>query len=580
MKLLNLSKLFSFFYCFFIFITPLKSADTIDIWKKENKGNKIEKKQTNQNQKNEKLSINKDQNIIKEISILNELREEDRNKNLFGLYDPDENNLNLNIWVNSDGNDIKDTFLRINKLKLSRTAEEFFEKVIMTYAYPPKSNLTNEEFLSLKINWLINNKKDKQLENFLNKNNNFLEKKKIIQYLVDKSIAKADISEACNKSEFISKEIKDSYLEKFKIYCLIFNDRKEEARLVYDILMEEKLSDSFFEKKINFLLGIVNKPDNLIKDDNLLNFYLSSITIPNFKYEPNEKTNNYIWEYINSANLITLEDIKNKEKIKNLELAANNNTLDKNKIFDIYRRIQFDINTLINAENIYQSLDGIDARALIFQKALITENPENKIKLLVLLKEQFKKDNLSNVYSEYMSEQLEILEQENLSDSYKEILVKNIISNEEAKLGKIKYDDKILHKSRILRYYTEANTPSQKTQKDLENIYKKIKRNKKYFFSTKDLVLIESLEADGFKIPKDIKHKELSQKYTIPETLINLIKNEELGLLSLKFVEIIGEDDANILDPETIYFITNILNKAKLTKLRNKVLISSLPFRR
>ena len=179
-----------------------------------------------------------------------------------------------------------------------------------------------------------------------------------------------------------------------------------------------------------------------------------------------------------------------------------------------------------------------------------------------------------------MSEQLKTLEKENLSESFKEILVKNIISNEEAKLGKIKYDDKILHKSRILRHYTELNTPSQKTQKDLENIYKKIKRNKKYFFSTKDLVLIESLEADGFKIPKDIKHKEMSQKYTIPETLINLIKNEEIGLLSLKFVEIIGEDDANILDPETIYFITNILNRAKLTKLRNKVLISSLPFRR
>ena len=46
-----------------------------------------------------------------------------------------------------------------------------------------------------------------------------------------------------------------------------------------------------------------------------------------------------------------------------------------------------------------------------------------------------------------------------------------------------------------------------------------------------------------------------------------------------KFVEIIGEDEISILDPETIYFITNILNKAKLIKFRNKVLVSALPLR-
>ena len=57
-----------------------------------------------------------------------------------------------------------------------------------------------------------------------------------------------------------------------------------------------------------------------IKDDNLLNFYLSSITIPNFKYEPNEKTKKTIWEYMNSANLITIDDISDKNKIKNIEL--------------------------------------------------------------------------------------------------------------------------------------------------------------------------------------------------------------------------------------------------------------------
>ena len=61
--------------------------------------------------------------------------------------------------------------------------------------------------------------------------------------------------------------------------------------------------------------------------------------------------------------------------------------------------------------------------------------------------------------------------------------------------------------------------------------------------------------------------------------MINLLNNDELGLLILKFVEIIGEDEIENLDAETIYFITHILNKAKLVKFRNKVIVASLPSR-
>ena len=103
-------------------------------------------------------------------------------------------------------------------------------------------------------------------------------------------------------------------------------------------MREQKLSDKFFDNKINFLLGINEKTSSKIKDDNLLNFYLSSITIPNFSYEPNEKTNKYIWEYLNAANLLKVDDLKNKEKDKNLEIAANNNTFDKKKYLKFIKK--------------------------------------------------------------------------------------------------------------------------------------------------------------------------------------------------------------------------------------------------
>ena len=65
----------------------------------------------------------------------------------------------------------------------------------------------------------------------------------------------------------------------------------------------------------------------------------------------------------------------------------------------------------------------------------------------------------------------------------------------------------------------------------------------------------------------------------MPKTLLLLEKNQEIGLMALKFVEIIGEVEVYDLDPETIYFITNILDRAKLIKFRNRIIIEALPSR-
>ena len=68
-------------------------------------------------------------------------------------------------------------------------------------------------------------------------------------------------------------------------------------------------------------------------------------------------------------------------------------------------------------------------------------------------------------------------------------------------------------------------------------------------------------------------------KYQVPKNLLQLIEKKQNAFLALKIVEIIGEDEPYQLDPETIYFITNLLNATDLIKLRNKVLISALPQR-
>ena len=46
-----------------------------------------------------------------------------------------------------------------------------------------------------------------------------------------------------------------------------------------------------------------------------------------------------------------------------------------------------------------------------------------------------------------------------------------------------------------------------------------------------------------------------------------------------KIVEIIGEDNAGDLDPETIYFLNKFLNELNLKKIRNNILSEVLPVR-
>ena len=63
-----------------------------------------------------------------------------------------------------------------------------------------------------------------------------------------------------------------------------------------------------------------------------------------------------------------------KKKLKELEIAANSGQIDKKLIFNIYQQIPFNLNNLINAKNIYQTLEETEARSLIYQKYLLSES--------------------------------------------------------------------------------------------------------------------------------------------------------------------------------------------------------------
>ena len=578
-KLLNLSSKFLFLLIFlFFFHSNTSGIESADIWKKDsNKG--IQNTEKKNLPEKPKIDYSKENKNLDEIKINDSFSNTEDPVKLSGLYDPEKNDLNLNMWSNTNGEEIEKIFKRIEKVQLSSFSEKIFIETILTYSYPAKANLTEEKFLKLKIDWLIKNNKLNLIEEFLNANLEFSGKSKLIKHLIDYYIMSANISEGCEKVNFINKEIKDNYLEKFRIYCLVFDKKEQQAQLNFDLLREEGKSDKFFNNKISFLLGLNDKPDNKISDKNLLNFYLSSITVENFKFEPTKKTDKNIWKFLNASNLISVEKLEDPETIKEYELAAQEGTFDNNKIFEIYLSTPFTINQLLNAETIHKSLDGYESRALIYQKSLLSDNIENQLNLLFLLKDLFEKDNLGNIFKENLSDTLKSIDISDVPDELKKTFEKNIISEKAQTLGKIKYDDKILHRSKVVKIFTENQPNKEKINKDFLSIYKKVKKNRNYFFSIKDVILIEALYSEGFSIPKELDIKSLSKDLTVPSNLNSLLEREEIGMFMLKLVEIIGSDEVQKLDPETLYFITNLLNKAKLKKIRNEILNLTLPLR-
>jgi len=576
-KLLRLSKLvlFAFFFIHLSLSSASAENETTDIWA-ENEG----LSSSNSQIKNEKEKKIKSSIILEDknkLSIqINEDKIKGEEKPVIGIFDPEENNFNLNMWSSTDGELIRKTLKRIDKLKLSKLSEDLLFKILFTNAYPPQQNLSAKDFLDIKIDWIIKKKRINDLETLLKSNSEVGKNSKAIKYLINEYLSSADIRSACEKVKFINKNIKSNYLDKFTIYCLINDNRKDEAQLIFDLLIEEGFKDKFFEEKINFLLGIKTTTDQKILDNNLFNFYLSYVTSDDFKYLPTDKTDKYIWRFLSSSNLIQVNDFENEDIILTYEQAASQNSFNKDDIFKIYLKMNFNFNQLVNVNEIYKNLPSYKARGLIYQSILLNDRPERKISLAFLLKDIFIKDKIFNVYAEELSRILKSINEDEISEDYIALIKQNL---EQKSLTKVKFNNDILHRSKVIKHFLENNEKVSRTEKDLKSVYKKIKKNKKYFISIKDIVVIESLKADGVSLPKDLNFNELSPELTVPKNLLELVDQNQLGLVMLKIVEIIGEDEIKNLDPETVYFINKILNKLNLKKIRNNILSEALPAR-
>ena len=314
---------------------------------------------------------------------------------IVGLYDPAENGLDINMWSKSNGDQILNIFKRINKMDLSKDASEILDILLLTNAHYPEINISKDQFLELKSNWLIKNSNFQLIENYLLKNQIINEHPKLTKLLVDDYLSKSEIKKACEIFSKIKDSIQDNYLSKFNIYCLINNNKKEEAQLLLDLKKELGFEEKFYEKKINFLMGYSSLPDLQISEDTILDFHLSHRTNPQFKFEPKDSTSKQIWKYLSTSNLLdNIKDIEltDVDKINGIEKATHEKHYAEKELFELYKRFQFNINQLLNIKESTKVLSALESRALIYQGILITTEVENKLLLINALKNSFKNE--------------------------------------------------------------------------------------------------------------------------------------------------------------------------------------------
>ena len=586
LKLLN-KKNFSIILISFFSLGVFAEEQPVDIWN-------IDKKKIENNQSSNELTVEDDieiktndefniynmQSNTKKNAIQLESSLETQEIKIYGLFDPEDYDLEINMWSNSNGNQLKSIFSRLNKINLSDDATEIMKIVMLTNAYPPNVDISEKEFLDLRSRWLIKNADLDLIEDYLIKNQIINLHPKLTRHLLDQYLSEANVEQACKLLSKNLQPIEDEYLSKFNIYCLIKSGKQEEAQLFFDLKKELGFSDKYFENRVSYLLGYTSQVDNLISEKSVFEFHLAHQTNPDFTFEPDENTSKIIWKYLSSSNLLnSFNQIDSSEldKISIVEKAVHNKNYSEKELFEIYKQFQFNFNQLLNPTNSYKSLSKIEARALIYQKILLESEMIEKLKLLKLLKKLFKNDNIDNAFDTELKRFLEDINPLEIPDNLTSFYYTNIVIKENA-AEEIKFNKDILHQSKLVNYFNGDYSKS-KIEKDLENFLKKIKKNKKYSFSKKDQIFLESLKSDGIEISKKYNDLYEVNDAEVPSDMQVMINNNEKGASLLRIVEVIGQDRLDKIDEDTIYFIIRTLNQLDIDLIRNKILLQVLPLK-
>jgi hypothetical protein len=583
LKLLNKKNLSIIIFSLLITSSPFAEDKPVDIWNIEKKEvDTISEENLSEKNKQEvsENSIYKMQSDKKKDSIKQDADLTSKTMKIAGLYDPQDYGLSINMWTNSDGLTLKKLFNNIDKYDLSKDASEILNISLLTNAYSPNQNITDQEFLRYKTKWLIKNSDLDLIEEYLIKNQVTNLHPELMRYMVDRYLSQSDVKRSCEIFSKIKEPLEDEYLSKFNLYCLINYGKNEEAQLILDLKKELGFLDEYFENKINYLFGYIDEANKEISENSILDFHLAHRTNPEFAFEPNKDTPKLIWQYLSSSNLLyRIQDLEitDIDKISTIEKATHDKNYSEEDLFEFYKKFQFNINQLLNTKESYKSLSSIEGKALVYQRLLLTEEPRLKLELMKILKDIFKSEGIEDAFDEELRKSLKQIDETDVPSNFT-TFYNQYVRSDEIINKKIKYNNKILHQSKLVNYFNGDYAKS-KIEEDLDKFLKKIKKDKKYSLSKKDIIFLEALKSDGIEISKKYENLYKVNKSEMPSDIQKMLDNKEIGAALLRIIEVIGPEKIEDIDDDTVYFIINTLNQLNTDSIRNKLLLKVLPLK-
>ena len=583
LKLLNKKNLSIIIISLLLSLPSIAEEKPVDIWnleKQETDSISEENLSLEKTEQESQSSIYKMQADKNKDSIKLDQDLTSKTIKIAGLYDPEDYGLSISMWSNSDGLLLKKLFENINKYDLSEDASEILNISLLTNAYHPSQNITDDEFLKFKTNWLIKDSNFELIEEYLIKNQITNLHPELMKYMVDRYLSQSDLKKSCEIFSKIKEPLEDEYLSKFNLYCLINYGKNEEAQLILDLKKELGFQDEYYENKINYLFGYIDEANKDVSENSILDFHLAHRTNPEFTFEPNKDTPKLIWKYLSTSNLLyKIQDLEitDIDKISTIEKATHDKNYSEEELFEFYKRFQFNLEQLLNTKESYKTLSSIEGKALVYQRLLLTEEPKLKLELMKILKDIFESEDIGNAFDTELAKFLKKIDETDVPSNFTTFYNQHI-KNDEITNKKIKYNNKILHQSKLVNYFNGDYAKS-KIEEDLDKFLKKIKKDKKYFLSKKDIIFLEALKSDGIEISKKYENLYEINKSEMPRDIQEMINNKETGAALLRIIEVIGPEKIEDIDDDTVYFIINTLNQLNADLIRNKLLLKVLPLK-
>ncbi|MDC0407974.1 hypothetical protein OAM36_00340 [Candidatus Pelagibacter sp.] len=583
LKLLNKKNLSIIIISLLLSLPSIAEEKPVDIWnleKQESDSVSEENLSLEKTEQESQSSIYKMQADKNKDSIKLDQDLTSKTIKIAGLYDPEDYGLSISMWSNSDGLLLKKLFESINKYDLSKDASEILNISLLTNAYHPSQNISDDEFLKFKTNWLIKDSNFELIEEYLIKNQITNLHPELMKYMVDRYLSQSDLKKSCEIFSKIKEPLEDEYLSKFNLYCLINYGKNEEAQLILDLKKELGFQDEYYENKINYLFGYIDEANKDVSENSILDFHLAHRTNPEFTFEPNRNTPKLIWKYLSTSNLLyKIQDLEitDIDKISTIEKATHDKNYSEEELFEFYKRFQFNLEQLLNTKESYKTLSSIEGKALVYQRLLLTEEPKLKLELMKILKDIFESEDIGNAFDTELAKFLKKIDETDVPSNFTTFYNQHI-KNDEITNKKIKYNNKILHQSKLVNYFNGDYAKS-KIEEDLDKFLKKIKKDKKYFLSKKDIIFLEALKSDGVEISKKYENLYEINKSEMPRDIQEMINNKETGAALLRIIEVIGPKKIEDIDDDTVYFIINTLNQLNADLIRNKLLLKVLPLK-